>query len=413
MSIIGNNTFDLIGDSRTALQNEGGNGTSSFQQNSYNYFNQANALFGQRFQVVNSLGVPGDRTDQYLAAGLATCVASTAKYCAIFGVVNDFIQGYTAAQAWSGGSGYNNSPGISGACAQLIAAGKTPILFTEPGQDGMTATAILAISQFNQYARELAEKGQIILVDAAAVFVDPVASTSSVLHLKTGYTSDGLHPSQLGAYYAGQAFGQAMLPFVPALPQFPYCAAEDASIQTLPNNLFTTTTGGTISGAGTVTGAMPAGWSITVPAGASVTVSTVAPSPYGDGNDLELVITASAAADVVLNVNAAVPVAGDVYQAGAEFYVAQATGTFLGAEATMALVYNTSSVITAQDYNNGAVLATNGPPGPYTYTVKTPKITVPAGSAPVSLSLEFDLVFAASGSATIYIRRTWLRKRFS
>jgi hypothetical protein len=407
--------FDLLGDSRQNFQN-----VPLGSQNNSHFFNMANALNGQRYVCNNMLGIAGDRSDQYLAAGLATALASTSKYCVIWSIINDLDAGATADQAWNGGT-YTptvtgvpvTNIGILPACQQLIAAGKTPILLSEIGIGGVSAAIVTGCSRYNELCRELAETGQIIYIDVTPVLWDPSAALSNTIAFLAGRMQDVLHPNGLGSYYMAQLFINA-LPDVPPLNVVPCALSEDPNQQILGNNLFTYETGGTISG-GTVTGLAPADWTLLVPTGWTVALTYVA-EPNGVGHELQLAITATGAGIVQL-INQS-PLGniqpGNIIQAGASFNVlAGASPNFVGFD-TELYAYAAGNVLIAAglDYFNGGV-SNQGPSVAYSYQTKTPKVVTPVGTAIGNAYVQMTGSFTAAGTATVQISKSWCRQRAS
>lgn len=402
------NSFDLMGDSRQAYQN-----SPSGYQNAYSYFNQCNAIFGQKFLLKNLLATGGYRSDQYLNAYLSTAQASNSNFCIIWGIVNDILQGATTDQAWFGGS-YSvggvavNNPGILNACQKLKTLGKKPILLAEIGQSSWSTTQIAQTSKYNQYCRELAENGGCIFIDITPAMWDPAASTVTEIVHYADRTQDTVHPNTKGSYYIAQLVGSA-LSFVPPLPVEPVALCEDTSSQLIYNPLFENLTGG--SSSGTVTGNVPQNWILVVPSGWSVNIVSASNSD-GFGNDVTFEITASNNGFVTFEQVNYLGSAGGIYQGGLDFSVASGSVNFLGADTELGAITSGGNTVVCDYY----LIGTSNPVGissAYNYTTKTPKVIVPSNVTLTELILSSVFTFSAAGSATITIRRPWLRKRYS
>lgn len=403
------NGFTLIGDSRQNFQTQ-----PVGTQNSFHYFNQANAQNGQRYQLVNMLGIAGNRSDQYLAAGAATALSDSSKYVVIWSIINDLDFGVTAAQAWFGGSYTASSTfitnmGILPFCQSLIAAGKIPVLISEIGVGGGGAGIVTGCSQYNEYCREFAESGKAIYIDVTPVLWNPAAASPTNIALIAARMQDTLHPNTLGSFYMAPLF-IAALPNIPPLNVQPVAASEDPNYQLLANNLFTTTTGGTSSG-GTLTGNIPANWGLTIPAGWTVAASTGA-NANGYGNNLILQVTATGLGQLSLDqVNYTGAVPGGIYEAGLSVSVTSPNANFVGIDTAVQSVTAGGTVETV-DYSYGGNAEVGPSSAPYSYVTKTPKNRLSPGAVSYVFFLA-NATFVAAGTATIVISQAYLRRRFS
>jgi len=412
------NAIALIGDSRMAqfhIDVPASVGDPGVWKNSVHFMTHAAAQLGQRINVIYDGGVSGYRSDQYLQY-LAAAIASRAKFLVIWGCVNDIAYGCTAQQIWTGVGMPTASIGIRAAAIQAAVAGMTVILMGEMGQVGMTGTKLGYVMQYNQLCRELAEVVPgVLYYDAPSVLLD---STQTVPAFKTGYSSDGTHTLALGAYNLGVDFASFMSPLVPAFGQQLQAAWDvgaNGGTNLLVNPFFLTATGGT-KGTNT-TGTVPANWEVDGSANVAVVASTVA-GTYG--NDLVLSLTASAAgtAQVFFYLNPpgngsnyGAPVAGDIHQCGVEYTVAAGSSHFCPPAVRELLQLD------GVNYQPGDMYcSTSNGPGPttaYTNVLRSPKFTLPAFTTVNQWGWYMNLAFDAAGSATVNIRRPWLRKRYS
>lgn len=418
------NTFALVGTSREAQQQNFGN-------TSWSYFNQASAQNGRKYQLVYDGGVSGYTTRQFFAGGalqtgaigsqygigLAGALASKARFVVLGGIIND-LSAYTAQQLWdatvSGGPG---GMGYVQAIAAIVANGQIPVLTLEYGQNGLNTPAkITQIVNFNQLARQYCARGMAVCVDFPAAIWNPSTTTATTINFLANTTQDNTHTNQIGGYLLGKVFDAALSPLVPPLQNL----SDGLTDSGLPNSNFATVTGGTFSGAGTLTsGTVPSGWTITAPAGVSVVITEPA-DPNGYGNDLQIAITNAAGALPVITIGslfAGSPVAGSQIWGGAYITVASGSTNFVGAACTAQSWYSASWQFSQNDYQTSSVSG-YGPTTAYSYTcqtpIPTPGVAQQVGSAVFtatgsSTGISIAPIFTANGSATITIARPWLR----
>lgn len=400
-----NNTFAFVGDSRLAQYYIDSTGTQIYK-NSVQFFTWANAMSGQRMNVIYDGGISGDRSDQYLV-NLNTAIASGARFLILWGIVNDIVNGNTAVQSWTGVGMPTASIGLKAAALQAIAAGMTVIFVGEPGSVGFSSAEMSQVSQYNQYCREFIEENpNAIYFDSLSTLLDP---TQTVIAFKTGYSNDGTHTNTLGAYNLGVAFSALLPPLLPVFAQEQQSAWDvplNNGVNLLANPLFLTTTGGT---AGTnTTGSVPANWSVQGSANVAVAVSTV-PGSYG--NDLVLTLTASGAGTAELYYTFGSITAGEILQNGIEYTVASGSSNF-GPPTNRQLI-QLDSVNHQPGDMYFTVADAPGPTVAYTNVLQSPKFTVPAFTTFNQWIWYSDINFTAAGSAVVNFRRAWLRKRFS
>jgi hypothetical protein len=394
--------FDLLGDSRQLEQSPPGFPGNS----SWHYFNQANAQAGNRYQLVNLQGYAGKRSDQYFAMGLQTCLASNAKYCVIWSTFNDINQGASARQAWFGGDSYNGSPGWLGACQQLLARGKIPILIAECGYTAFNALQVSYVYQMNQYMRQFCASSPAIFIDFNPL-LQTLTSTPGTIILQSVYFQDGLHPSTLGSYYMGTYFNVTMQSLVPPINQEMGFAGETADVMPLVNPNFLTTTGGTVSGGTLLSGTVPASWGLVMPAGWTSAVTFPA-NNYGKDFSNNIVNSGPGAAYLFQIIPA--PVAGATYQAGMEVSVNAGGQRLIICETLLQNTNADSSSAFTTDMGLQSAYSINpsGVNTAYTYTTCTPKLICPNNVS--SLTLIANFWFASAGNITAAIRRAWVRR---
>ena len=201
------NKIVLLGDSITAR-----NYQANASQNQYDgtgYFTWANALLSQRFLLINEAGVSGNSLTAMAARVQTEVLAYKPNYCLLMGGINDA----------AGSVAYTTSKtAIDSIVSAVLGAGITLILCTAtPSTQLDTATKIAALYRINNYYRQLAQTYTgIILADTYAAWADPDNDGQPA----SGMTSDGTHPTYLGAANLGRALFEALQYVVP-VSQYP------------------------------------------------------------------------------------------------------------------------------------------------------------------------------------------------
>lgn len=209
-----NNTLMALGDSITA--NGGGlvaPGTlvQNFNFQAVGYPIWANLLSGGRFKFLGSAATPGYTTAQILATHVPTVLALKPRYCVVCAGQNsqgDLASYLTIVQT-------------------LVAAGITPILATVPATG--TGAALLKL---NAYIRKLATVHSLPIVDFYRATVDPASGL-----YRSGYSGDGIHPTEAGAKAMGQALADVVTGLISVAHD--YAAPRKASANTDSTLAFT------------------------------------------------------------------------------------------------------------------------------------------------------------------------------
>lgn len=189
--------------------------------------------------------------------------------------------------------------------------------------------------------------------------------------------------------------------------------------QMLENPVFTVQTGGNKNGNITLTaGAIPASYYLNTTAGAGVVtindIQYIAHSDpdnlYSCGYWLELDITTTAAANVILQGTASDESGGSYYKrlhagevvcSGCEAQVLGSIANFKGLE--MRTLFLGPSVISADFYHDPAYTATDGVNEAHNVTLMTPETVIPAGTTGVTSQLYMS--FTGAGTAKVRIGR--------
>lgn len=199
----------LLGDSITVRATLGSGTPPANSVTAISPWNQANWLLGAPFVFAQNLGVSGDLTKGIMSR--VSAIQRSIQCVFIMAGTNDVNSMSSSAVQATIDSTYTTVSGQIGAgLAALAAAGKTVVLTTIPPNNnlsGGTDSRIQLIDRLNAFITAQASS----TVFVADVFTAMWDSTQPTLRVaKTNYlNSDGLHPTNLGAYYAGKAMMQA------------------------------------------------------------------------------------------------------------------------------------------------------------------------------------------------------------
>lgn len=420
--------FDFLGESRTALMVVNPAILPAVQATqSTHWFNIANALMNSPMKWGLCLAVSGLRSDQYINAGLSQALASNAGWLVFdFPAVNDL-----AAQP-SLVFPYTNSNGvivtstnvaqiaagnIIAAANQALAVGKKVLLTLEYGSTSLTAGPVAQMHELNLRLRAYAEATPGVYIWSANSVLWNATGSATLVVFKTGFASDGTHLTTLGSYFAGKAFKNFISSLIPN-PDFGPASINDVQttnpLQLMPNPLFNTLTGGTVTGGIVLTsGNVPSGLQIIGIASTSVIVTSGA-NANGWGNDVTFAFTAGAADNVKLTFTAPSNTLWqltDIMEGGIDLDMA--------AGSSKAAVYWQTSMNTdlgAQDSWALYAGGTNGdgPTEAYSYRLRSPPASPKLNSVTKSfLTLRLTLNFSAAGNATITLRRPTTERRFA
>lgn len=364
------------------------------------FLNMAVALNDGLFSLRAGFGRSGWRSDQYLTY-LDDALAVGAQFYPIFGVANDIAQAST-----TGDTALTIVSRIRDAALKIVRAGRTPILFTEPGGNAFTAEQITMMLEINQRLCEFVEGTRgALLFDMASIMWD---LSSAGFALKAGYTYDGLHLAALGSVAVGEAFGNFMRAHVNPLPALG--GGRTRANGFLANPLFLTVTGGSLGTTG-FTGSVPASFSLTK--GGTITGSvSVVDAPDGRGKALQVDIASGAAGGYVSISQDATPgdfSAGDLVEFGSKIRVVSGANNLRETRLNGSIGGEANPV--ADGYNAGLYEALPASLNGKTLTLRSLPFKLVAGFSWVGWQQRITL--AANGSAQVLIWNPTLRKRFA
>lgn len=423
-------SFVLVGDSRTAQYGFDVNSPTA-SVSAQHYFSWANSLLGMPLQVVQNYGISGIRSDQFIAQTGVAAIAAASQWVHIGPpVVNDIGQALsptytTVASPYFPGGVLVTMANVAAVTAgqikafalACVAAGKKVLLSTEHGSTAFTAAQTAAVFQFNEYLRyiSLTYPG-IYLWDGAKDYWNPTGSSTAIV-FRAGYSGDGIHSIIPGGY----AMGVSLSNFLGTSLYSPndYLGSNLADTPAtnaqslIDNGLFTTLTGGAVSGGIVLTsGTIPLNWTLAGAATSSVVVTSAA-NAQGYGNDLTLALTAGAADSIQFShgsFGAALTV-NDKVSAAIQCQVAGGSSNF-NAWQQLAMSSPQGAPNIFSMYGLRTANLGSGPTTAYTTTLYCPYAGFTPGSVSITLAKQFiNFEFAAAGSATVTLRRAIVRKQ--
>lgn len=430
------NMISLLGDSRIAYTTV----SSGAVLTSQSWFNAANARAGHRYILGTNAGGSGCRSDQFLGPidldavlndNSATVVINSPAANDFGPVVGNGVPAGVGGQCTNSGGTYpytdNNGNKVTSsnvgqmvaqnvitACRAIVSRNKRCIITEEPGsttQSAATSQVYDLNARLEAFAN--ANPGWVYIWSYNQAVWNPTGSTSAIA-FKSNYSVDGVHYSPLGADQQGIAFNTA---FQNLFPAYDFSVANENFINgTTPlsivnNPLFTTLTGGTSAGCGTITGSIPSGWEISCHNSATTVTVTSASDPNGYGNDITLAITTTGADSGVsfFSVgNNAQWSASDYIQGGVDISV---TGT-----PSNACLYFATQMVTSggnsQQYDMYPNSTTACPNYAYSYRLRSQPLKPPAGTNSFSDPADVIVIFSGAGSITYTASRAWASRRY-
>jgi lysophospholipase L1-like esterase len=271
------------------------------------YFAWANALLGGRLMLLNNAGLGSTSTTFDPASSppgmgvrlQSEVIAYRPDWCFLLGGAND-VNATGVDSAIIADTIANLTEIIRRCTAAGIRVGIgtiTPTMTTNPY---WSAARVYRANRINAWIRSLPGRWPgLVLFDFAAAAIDPVNANGQP---RAGYlqADDGIHPSQLGAYWYGRVLADALATIVPLAACLPSSVTDQASFyaggpsdQLFARPLFTVPTGGINSAGATVTGDVPGTMSLLKSGtwGTGFASSSAVAREDGFGNDWQLIVT--------------------------------------------------------------------------------------------------------------------------
>lgn len=353
-------------------------------------------LSGQRFYYpqANEFAVSG-RTAVTMAANIADVVAVQPDICFVLGGTNDINGGATAATVIAA---------LETIYTTLLEAGIVVVAIPILGRTWSTDTMRNYATQVNNWIRTKGSVTRGLLVaDCGLVYDDP---TSTTFDARSGYNTDGLHPGPIGAHaiasrvktIVGTIFPDWIVPLGNAFDT--YSATENPYGNLLGGSegMFIGT-GGTA--AGSVTGNVATGWTITDASAGGATVAA-SKSTLADGRVCQVVQISgnySGNTRFVQISNAITPAniaSGDELETFAYIEIDGSNSQI------RAIRLRQATVEGGTQYNMDCGRGYGGysiPTGGYSGIFRTPRRTMTAAPSAASVQILIDLMDAAGSTA--------------
>lgn len=408
----------IIGDSRIAQYSLAAGLLSSV--NGTNFLAWANALLGYPYQVLNNLGLSGNRSDQFFSKNLATAISTTSEWLLIGPPgVNDISQApYTDVNGnlvTAAGVALAVATNVKNAVIKAVGSGKKVLLCTEWGASTFTATQCAQVFQLNEYLRYIARSyPRVYLWDGTKDLWNSLGSSTQIT-FRSGYVGgDGTHPIVLGGYFLGKSL-KAYLGAQLATDVLESIQADTYANNTqslLVNGLFNDQSGGTISGVVLTSGAVPNGWAVGGSANTSVVI-TYGTDANGYGDTVTLAFTATAADSCRIGQNITVSEVAltDSLSSAIQLTVAASSSNFAVWLETIMNTESGSSNNFALNANQNSGFG-SGATEAYSLTMFTPPFPFPKLGATVNLvNFRVHCDFSAAGNGTVTLSRAAMRKQ--
>lgn len=383
------NTVAVLGASIANMAGGGGVGVydtavASPYTRADGYFTWANMALGGRLTLVKNAGVSGETTAQILARVTdVTNLAVLPGYCIVSDAGTNDLSASTASATI-----ISNLNSIYNA---LVAKGITVV-----------ATTILPLAgdqahrqrqeEVNDFIRSRSQQPGFVLCDWAARWAD--ASTGGP---KTGFSTDGIHPTPVGAGAMGKWLADALQPLITGNVQL-----ASHNLDGLSSNLnpMMVGTAGTLSGAG-VSGQVADSWTASRGSGTGTMDCTKIPRVDGVGGEWQRLTIFNGGGQFFFFqdvTNGAV--AGEKWQSELDFELADFSG--------ITNCYLFSQVLSTSQQNTALyqVSPTQLPADVSAGVIRTPVMTVAAGA---TANLRTILVFQGT-SGTIKFSRFRTKK---
>lgn len=399
------------------------------------WFTIANALLGQRLNLINNAGSAGDTTTQMLARINSTNLGvgfgqigsegvppalppgplvGSPKIIFVMGGFNDIFGG--------GATATSVIANLQLIYSQLLATGALVIAMTVTCPNSSTSnysTATVAVLlAVNDYIRATTRvTAGMILVDAFAAIVDP--TNAQVQGLPGVYRDGAIHPNNVGGWLIAQKVVTALSSVIPPTDLLPASNAATFALsssitQIITNPLLTGSTAATGTG---ISGNGPSPALTYTTSGSATAVISVASRVDGYGQNVVAAITSSASGDALQIVWPDIhadAVVGGLYVATCEFNVTGPSAAALVAADNLAgiqlaIQYNNGvSNYFAYDWSYSAAFDKPFNGGNFTAQLRTRPLTIPSSGTPTTFRPFVNSFYQGAGGAVISIGRMGL-----
>jgi len=351
----------------------------------------ARSILGMRYDDGIIAGVGSDTSAQILAR-VPDVIADPPSICLIHAGVNSIAAGVPATSVISD---------INAIVGQLRAVGIRPVVFTLTPSVYFESATLVEAGKVNNWIKSLPVSQGVKVIDWRSSVVDFASTTGAWV---AAWTSDGVHPNDLGHHILGSRVARDLEPIITGIPAMVSDASTGQGLLSLNPGM---TGSGGAKGAG-VTGTVPANWTVNPLGSATVAASVEPRTDDVGGNWLKLDVTAGDF--VVFTQNLAVGVdwaVGDTVWAETEILMVTTPVNLLSIAASLGfwngLGFTNDSTWSVPP---GSVLPIVGRPN--AFVLRTPLATVPAGTERLQLFIQTSHGDATTG--TYRLGRAAIRK---
>jgi lysophospholipase L1-like esterase len=358
----------ITGDSITDMNRSGRSAQNTTSQTGF--IDWGNLLCNHYFDILNNDGVSGDKTTGVLSRFDANVLSYNPDYIHVMIGINDVgVVGATAA-------------GIIANLTQIytkaLNSGAILIIGTLTTSASFTDAQKVILTTINGWIRQYAKTTHnVILADYYTYVCD-----SATGFLKSGWTADGTHPTNIMAYAMGNCFKNAVAPYIKDVKTPEGGFAVDAA-NILTNAAFNGTT-------------TPTGWSIS----GTNTKAIVVPTDFINTNYLSVDITSGNYVQVSQSVTIASGkiAEGDTVYASVEVIIDSMTNFNVMTLEIDVMNGSYGTLASAKEF-------TDPQTGTFTMTgfsakLMTKKVTIPTGQSAANVSL----MFKVSGEGNVKFR---------
>lgn len=366
------------------------------------WFIWANMLLGWPFEIVHNAAMGGERTTALDGHITRDVLPYDADWVLVSFGINDIAADTSATTIIDN---------LTAGCARLLADGRKVLLTTlvplHYGSASYTVARAHAVMVVNRALIDYARVTPgVYLADLFGPMVDPA---QSIMTIKSGY-GDGIHPYAIGGYAIGKQFATDFADVFPLQLGLPQSAVEDWTVnnterQICANPLFQGASG-TLSGG--PTGTVATGWTL-LQSGTLTVVGSVEARADGIGNDQVITCSGGSGTSNVYLYNTT-NLSGRVSAGDQIFSIVEISVS--GLTALRTIQSTLPSTINGNAATLGAGLigdATTFPQGDMTIVLRSPAITVPAGSI-TNLLHQIQFVFNAGGAGVLKVGRIGVYK---
>jgi lysophospholipase L1-like esterase len=264
-------TVALLGDSLTGR---------NYKLQDTGFFSMANAIMDHRFRLLAESGVGGNTTTDMLSRLWKDALQYHPRFVVILGGTNNWANSIPWATTYSD---------LTTIAQTVLTSGAVPILSSTPPLTGLTlGQGADWVTLNNALATWATATPGIVWADMGRALSDPVTPYTPA----TGVSTDGVHPSAMGAQLMANSLASVMRLLAPRNEaEFTINNDDPQNMLSFYADPFMSQTGGTATpGGGSITGVVPRGWTL-LAQGAAITTSQVARTDNRPGTWYQMVLS--------------------------------------------------------------------------------------------------------------------------